>query len=107
MIVGVGGLPELLRLIWSGATHFVKVRLATVLSLVIVASILTARTHRTKVRCRWVHRSDERNAPFVASPDRALRAEPMVCSAGKCMAVSRRRQYFGDMRRRQIRPAVL
>jgi ABC-type transport system involved in Fe-S cluster assembly fused permease/ATPase subunit len=42
MRVGVGSLPELLRLIWSDATGFVKVRLAAVLSLVITASILTA-----------------------------------------------------------------
>lgn len=42
MSVGVGGLQELLRLIWSDATRFVKFRLATVLSLVITASVLTA-----------------------------------------------------------------
>ncbi|MBS0418030.1 MAG: ABC transporter ATP-binding protein [Proteobacteria bacterium] len=42
MSVGIGGLPELLRIIWSDATHFVKVRLAWVLSLVVTASILTA-----------------------------------------------------------------
>jgi ABC-type transport system involved in Fe-S cluster assembly fused permease/ATPase subunit len=42
MTVRVGTLQELLRLIWSDATGFVKVRLAAVLSLVITASILTA-----------------------------------------------------------------
>lgn len=42
MTVGIGGLSELLRLIWSDATRFVKVRLATVLLLVITASVLTA-----------------------------------------------------------------
>jgi ABC-type transport system involved in Fe-S cluster assembly fused permease/ATPase subunit len=42
MSLGVGGLPQLLRLIWSDATRFVKLRLATVLSLVIIASVLTA-----------------------------------------------------------------
>ncbi len=42
MSAGVEGLPELLRLIWSDASSFVKVRLATVLSLVVTASILTA-----------------------------------------------------------------
>jgi ABC-type transport system involved in Fe-S cluster assembly fused permease/ATPase subunit len=42
MISAVGGLPQLLRLIWSDANRLVKVRLATVVSLVITASVLTA-----------------------------------------------------------------
>jgi len=42
MSAGAGGLPQLFRLIWSDATRFVKVRLATVLSLVVSASVLTA-----------------------------------------------------------------
>lgn len=42
MKVGVAVLPELLRLIWSDATRFVRARLTTVLALVVTASILTA-----------------------------------------------------------------
>lgn len=37
----VGEFRQLLRLIWSDATRFVRIRLTTVLSMVIVASILT------------------------------------------------------------------